>query len=291
MILGTSAGLGVAGVSVGRGGLAIALGALALALVGLLDDRWGVPPLARLAVHTGVAWAVASIVDGLGRLPLPSPLDLPLGAVGTALAAVWIVAVVNFYNFLDGIDGLAGVQAVATGTGIALAAWDSFAAALGAAIAAASLGFLVFNWSPSRIFLGDVGSGVLGFAFATAPLLAPDGVRHAAVGFVALSLFLFLADATFTLLGRARRGEPLHEPHRQHLYQRLVTAGWSHARVASLLGLGAVALTTAALLAWRVIEPGWGWAALAFATTIFAGEWMLARRSALGSTAPAGARP
>ena len=104
-------------------------------------------------------------------------------------------------------------RAVVTGGGIALVAWDTFAAALGACLAGASLGFLFHNWAPARVFLGDVGSGVLGFCFASLPLLAPATLRPAAVRFVALSLFFFLADATFTLLARARRGERLHQAH------------------------------------------------------------------------------
>jgi Fuc2NAc and GlcNAc transferase len=254
---------------------------LVLSAIGLLDDRWGIPPLPRLVVHLGVAAGVAFPLGGLSRLPLPPPLDLPLGAAGGVFAMVWIVAVVNFYNFLDGIDGLAALQAVATGTGLAFAAWDSFSAALGAGLAAASLGFLVFNWSPARIFLGDVGSGVLGFVFASAPLLAPADVRPGAVFFVGLSLFLFLADALLTLLMRAGRGAHLYEAHREHLYQRLVAAGWTHAQVSSMLGLGAAILTTAAYLAWRRPEvAAWSWAALALAMMAFGGELGLVRRTA-----------
>ena len=248
--------------------------------------------LQRIATLTGALSATAlAIVWTIAVLIVLESLDVPLGPAGTAVAAIWIVAVVNFYNFLDGIDGLAGVQAVATGTGIALAAWDSFAALLGAGLAAASLGFLVYNWSPAWIFLGDVGSGVLGFGLASAPLLAPMSVRPAAVFFVGLSLFLFLADATFTLVARARRGERLHVAHRQHLYQRLVAGGWSHARAAATLGAGAFVLTAGALLAWRRAEPDWAWAALGLAAMGFGAELTLARRAGLGPMARAGVRP
>jgi len=278
VIGGVAVGLGVAGAECPLAGRTVLLGAAALAAVGLADDRWSLPPLLRLAVHAAVAAGVALVVEGLDRLPLPPPFDVPLGGGGTILAAAWIVAVVNFYNFLDGIDGLAGLQAVITGGGLALAAWHPFAAALGACLAGASLGFLLHNWSPARIFLGDVGSGVLGFCFAAAPLLAPPDVRPAAVLFVGLSLFFFLADATWTLVGRLRRGERLHEAHRRHLYQRLVIRGWSHARVTSLLGLGALVLTALALVAWRRPDPGWAWAVVALALAGFGGELVLVRR-------------
>ena len=107
----------------------------------------------------------------------PPPLDLQLGPAGTVVAVVWILAVVNFYNFLDGIDGLAGLQGVITGAGIVLAGWDPLASVLATAVAAGCAGFLVFNWHPARIFLGDVGSGFLGYTFAALPLLAPPETR------------------------------------------------------------------------------------------------------------------
>jgi len=278
VIGGVAVGLGVAGPVCPVACKTVLLGAAALAAVGLADDRWGLPPLLRLAVHAGAAAGLVLAVGGLDRLPLPPPLDVSLGGWGAVLAAVWIVAVVNFYNFLDGIDGLAGLQAVITGGGLALAAWHPFAAALGACLAGASLGFLFHNWSPARIFLGDVGSGVLGFCFAAAPLLAPPEVRPAAVFFVGLSLFFFLADAIWTLLGRLRRGERLHEAHRKHLYQRLVVRGWSHARTTSLLGLGALVLTALALVAWRRADPVWAWAGPTMALAGFGGELVLVRR-------------
>jgi Fuc2NAc and GlcNAc transferase len=275
LILGAAAGLVMTGVVCTSACGAVLLGAGVLAAVGLADDRFRLPPLVRLAVHTATAVGLVLAVGGLVRLPLPAPFDIPLGVMGTVLAAVWIVAVVNFYNFLDGIDGLAGLQAVITGGGVALAAWNPFTAGLGLCLAGASLGFLLHNWSPARVFLGDVGSGAVGFCLAAAPLLAPPPLRPAAVLFVGLSLFLFLADATWTLFIRIRRGERLHEAHRQHLYQRLVVAGWSHARVTSLLGLGAVALTAVALLAWW--EPAWAWASVFVAVAAFGGEVLLVR--------------
>ena len=128
---------------------------------------------------------------------------------------------VNFFNFLDGIDGLAAVQAVVTAAGIALAGWDPFAALLAAALAGATAGFLPYNWSRASIFLGDVGSYFLGYTLATLPLAAPPASRPQAVLFVALSLWLFLADAAWTLVRRARSGAPWYAAHREHLYQQL----------------------------------------------------------------------
>jgi Fuc2NAc and GlcNAc transferase len=270
---------------------ALVVGAAVVAAVGLWDDRHQLSPLVRLAVHVVAALVVVLGAGGLTRLPLPRPFDMPLGAMGPLLAIVWVVAVVNFYNFLDGIDGLAGVQAVVTGGGVALAGWDPVASLVGACVGGASAGFLIHNWQPARIFLGDVGSGFLGFCFAALPFLAQPGDRSAAVSFVGLSLFLFLADATWTLLLRARRGEALHRAHRQHLYQRLIRAGWSHAQVTTLLGLGGFVLTAVALVAWRRPEPEWTWAAAGLAVAGFTGEVLLARRVATGPAVAEAVRP
>jgi UDP-N-acetylmuramyl pentapeptide phosphotransferase/UDP-N-acetylglucosamine-1-phosphate transferase len=217
-----------------------------------------------------------AFAGGLDRAPLPSPLDVTLGRFGGMATVLWIVAVVNFYNFLDGIDGLAAVQGVVTGLGIALAGWDEGAALVAAALAGACAAFLLFNWSPARIFLGDVGSLLLGFAFAALPLLAAPAQRPRAVFFVAASLWLFLADATFTLLWRSARGARWDEGHRDHLYQRLVAAGWTHRAITLAVGAGGALLTGAALLGWRAGAP-LETATVLVAMGLFALEWRTVR--------------
>jgi len=260
--------------------VALLAGGLVLAAVGLCDDRVSLPPFVRLFVQIAVAAGFVWFAGGLERLPLPPPLNVPLGPLGGIMAVWWIVSVINFYNFMDGIDGLAALQGVVTGVGIAVADWDPFASLLGVSLAGACAGFLVFNWSPAKIFLGDVGSWVLGFAFAALPLLAPPSSREGAVFFVGLSLWLFLADTTWTLARRIGRKERWYEAHRQHLYQQLVDSGWSHAVVAASLGLGSALLTAAAVWAWKADASPRGWAAVALALALFAAEAILARSRA-----------
>jgi UDP-N-acetylmuramyl pentapeptide phosphotransferase/UDP-N-acetylglucosamine-1-phosphate transferase len=171
------------------------------------------------------------------------------------------VGSINAYNFMDGIDGMAGLQAVVAGI-----AWGLLGsrfgledhAQLGLILAAASAGFLVHNLSKQRIFLGDVGSVFLGFSFAALSVSAtidnPGGPL-----FFSSALFLWpvLFDTTFTLLRRWRRGEPLTQAHRDHLYQRLVKGGVGHVRVSlvyavlSILGsaAGSLLLLRSALFA------------------------------------------
>ena len=250
-------------------------GAVLLAIVGILDDRFGVAPLIRLSCHLVAAGLVAFAAGGLGRFPLPAPLDVSARPMAIALAVLWIVGVVNFYNFLDGIDGLAGLQGVVTGLGLAAAGFSPLAAIVGAAVAGGCAGFLVFNWAPARVFLGDVGSGVLGYTFAALPVLAPEPSRGTAVFFVGMSLWLFLADASWTLLRRLTRGERLGRPHREHLYQRLVAGGWSHAQVTTAIGLGSALLTGMALVAR---STALAWATLATAVALLAAESLLVGR-------------
>ena len=269
-------GLGRAAWSGAPGAAAIVAGGALLALVGLWDDRRGLSPFVRLAAQVAVAGLVVSVTGGIERLPLPGPLDLPLGPAGGLAAVVWIVGVVNFFNFLDGIDGIATVQATVTAAGIALAGWDPFSALAGAVLAGAAAGFLPYNWSPASVFLGDVGSYFLGYTLAALPLAAPPGSRSPAVLFVALSLWLFLADAAWTLARRAARGARWYEAHREHLYQQLAPRA-GHARVAAAIGLGSVALTAGALAARSSGEPAWTWAVLGLALSLFAAEWALAR--------------
>jgi Fuc2NAc and GlcNAc transferase len=269
--LGALGALAVAGAGLEGPATPVLLGALALALVGLYDDRFSLPAGVRIAAQLVVAVAVVVALGGLERLPLPRPLDWRLGALGLPLAALWIVAVVNFFNFLDGIDGLATLQAVVTGTGIAIAAWDASLALLAGALAGAAAGFLPFNWERASVFLGDVGSYFLGFTLAALPLGAVPEWRPGAVLFVAVSLWLFLADATWTLARRGLRGERIHVAHREHIYQQLA-ARFGHARVTLSIGLASAALTAVALLALATGSAAWGWTALGLATAFFAAE-------------------
>lgn len=227
-------------------------GALPIALVGWIDDRRGVAPLSRLLVQFGAATWAAVWLGGYSRLDTGAAI-VPLGGVGTVLAILAIVWMTNLYNFMDGIDGLAGAEAVTSGGAVAVLLWCSGEPALGltaAVLSAAAAGFLIFNWAPARIFLGDVGSGTLGFLFA---VLALAGDRADAVPAIVLLLpfGVFIADATYTLARRALRRERLTAAHRTHVYQLLVQDGWSHRRVTLLVSGLNLLLALGAWVAWR----------------------------------------
>lgn len=182
----------------------------------------------------------------------------PFGVLVGLLCALWIVALLNIYNFMDGIDGIAGIQAVAAGVTwsvLAMASGASQSALLGTAAAAGALGFLSLNWPPARIFMGDAGSTVLGYVFAVLPLLViletntDQPLRYLGAG--VLVVWPFIADGTFTILRRLRRGENILKAHRSHLYQRLVIAGISHRAVTCVYGLLA---SLGGVLSWLIVE-------------------------------------
>jgi Fuc2NAc and GlcNAc transferase len=211
-----------------RGGLdtplliALALCGGFVAALGWIDDHRPLGIAVRAGGHL-LAAAVAVVAVGANL----SPGLLPIYALGIA----WFL---NLYNFLDGTDGYAGTQAVCAalaGTVLFVHAGDRSAAIICLTIAGASAGFLVWNWPPARIFMGDVGSCFLGFAFG---VLAVHGEAHgvapAWLWLVVIGVFFW--DATLTLLRRAWQGEPWHQAHRTHAYQRLHQIGWSHRRIA-----------------------------------------------------------
>jgi UDP-N-acetylmuramyl pentapeptide phosphotransferase/UDP-N-acetylglucosamine-1-phosphate transferase len=250
--------------------------ALVLALLGLWDDVSTLGVWPRLAVQILAAVVVVGRLGGIDRLPLPPPLDVPLGPAAGVLTVVWLVGVTNFFNFMDGVDGLAGGQAVISLGVLAWALRPDAAAGVALLVLAGTAAFLIRNWSPARIFLGDVGSAFLGFLLAGLPLAAPPGSRPQLVFVAAISLSLFLLDPVATLIARRRRRDGIGKAHREHAYQQLVEPGAPHAgAVTALLGVG-LALTLLAALAYD--HPALAWLTVAVALAAFAVEWQIAGR-------------
>lgn len=202
-------------------------------LLGSIRDDLGTPlkvgekmALLLLACAAWLWWG-----PRLEGLALPGGYRLELGLWSWPLTALWLLWLCNVYNFMDGIDGLSGVQAMGAGAWIALWTWDSAPslAWVGLAVTAAAAGFLVFNFPPSRIFMGDVGALCLGFWLAGLGVLGEEAGLP--LWIMALPLGCYLYDTTYTLGRRALRGENLLRAHNLHLYQRLTRAGWSHLQV------------------------------------------------------------
>src|ERR1700682_2358555 len=259
-----------------RPSLLVMIAALALGLMGLWDDLKHLPVLPRLLFQLGVAWGTAVFVGSVPRLPLPPPLDLPLGWLAVPLTVLWLVSVTNFFNFMDGIDGLAGGQAIATSTAVILAGWGSDATAIAGILIGATAGIIAYNWPPAKIFLGDVGSLPVVFLLAALPLLAPPERRPYALLATAVSLSLFLLDPAVTLLRLVRLKHRLGEPHRQHAYQRLLLPGKTHRPVTVALVVAGFGLSALGAFAYRA---GWAWwPALAIGAVAYLLEHRIAAR-------------
>jgi len=233
-------------------------GAALIALVSGLDDIRPLSNRVRFAAHCGAALLALGGLGFFDTIALPLFGEIRLSWVGLPLTLLWIVGLTNAYNFMDGIDGLAGSQGVVAGLGWSLLGWLSgqpLLSLLGLLLTAGSLGFLGHNWSPARIFMGDVGSAFLGYTFAIFPLLAlspPQGDPWLQAPVVAmLLLWPFLFDTAFTFLRRLRAGENVFAAHRSHLYQRLVIAGYSHAAV-TLLYTGLAIMGLVLALNWSL---------------------------------------
>jgi len=215
-----------------------------LAAVSIADDMRGLPAWSRLLAHALAASALVWYVL--------SPMDLVPMAV-LIVAVVWIT---NLFNFMDGSDGLAGGMALIGFGAFGAAAWlagERGVAAGCLALAGASAAFLLHNFHPARIFLGDVGAVPLGFLAAGLGLIGwRDDLWP--LSFVALVFALFIGDATVTLVRRLLRRERVWQAHRDHYYQRMVRMGLGHRRTA-WLAYAAMLVCAAAALAGRVQPP------------------------------------
>ena len=251
--------------------------AAVIAGVGLLDDRFGLPAGIRLLVHGGAAcWFLAWCFPAL-----PSPVleQTPLLLFGlTVLLGIGLVAAVNVFNFMDGIDGLGGSQAVfMAGAGAWLARADGGESCLGVllgVLAAASAGFLIWNISPFRIFMGDAGSGFLGFALAGAFLLMSGESGVPLATWIILGS-PFIADAGVTLVRRLVRGDRWYEAHRSHAYQNLARHYASHRRVT--LSYLLVSLLWILPLAWLSVSLAiyaWVFAAAGLLPLLLVAWWL-----------------
>lgn len=280
IVAGVAAGflvLMAAGVRPSRDLGVLLVGTAVIAALGAIDDMHSIRARYRLAVQLAVAVAVVLLIGGADRIPLPEPLDAPLGWLAGPLAVVWLVGVTNFYNFMDGIDGLASGQTIASCAGVAVAAWSAGAVELAVVLAAAAIGFLILNSPPARIFLGDVGSTSLGFAIAGLPLLAPEAGRPMAMFAVAIGLSLFLLDPLETLIALLRAGSRIGVAHRSHSYQVLASSRERHRAVAVGLVLAGLVLSLGGALSYRVHSAAWP--VLVLALAIFAAERFLAGRA------------
>ena len=256
---------------------AIAGSSALVAAVGFTDDRRHLRPRWRLLGHVAAAIWMLAWLGGLPPLPLFGATP-DLGWIGHLLTAVYIVWLINLTNFMDGIDGIAATEAVTVaGCGALLLAASApgdrqwIAPAL---LAAATAGFLVWNWPPAKIFMGDSGSGFLGLALAALSLQAAWAAPPLFWSW-AILLGVFVVDATVTLLRRALGGELIYSPHRTHAYQQASGRLGAHKPVTlAVAAINVFWLFPLALLVARGSLSGSTGVLVAYAPLVVVAAWL-----------------
>jgi Fuc2NAc and GlcNAc transferase len=206
---------------------------IGVAVVGFVDDHRHIAARWRLLAHFScTAWILYWI--GVPRLELMGN-TVDMGQLGVVLAALYLVWMLNLYNFMDGIDGIAGVEALIVGAGGTAMYWLAGLPSVGdvglpALLAASTLGFLVWNFPPAKIFMGDAGSGFLGLMLGALSLQAAVARPVLFWSWLVL-LGVFIVDSTMTLIRRLLRGERVYEAHRSHAYQHATQEYGDHRTV------------------------------------------------------------
>jgi Fuc2NAc and GlcNAc transferase len=231
--------------------LLLIAGGGAVAATGYLDDRRSLPASVRICVHIIAATLAVFVLGGITQqsLRIVGLHGIWAGALLAVMALTWST---NLFNFMDGIDGIAGSEAVFVAAAGAVLNWgyggNTGLTAAMLVLAAATCGFLIWNWPPARIFMGDVGSGFLGFTLAVLGLAAS---RNGATPIEVWAILsgVFLVDSTVTLLRRIVRGDRWFEAHRLHAYQCLARRWGAHMPVTVL----ATGINLFWLLPWALI--------------------------------------
>jgi Fuc2NAc and GlcNAc transferase len=239
-----------------------------MSVLGFCDDLFDLSPLIRILVQFALCLSCLVLVWPL--YPVVSDRSgegFRLLSIG--VASVWCVWMLNLYNFMDGIDGLAGGEAAVA----SLFFFILFArngepgwAVANLMVAASAAGFLVYNWPPAKVFMGDSGSAFLGAFYGMQSLIVPVTTG---IPFIVLVLPFsnFILDATATLFLRIYRGEKWYQAHRSHVYQRMTNLGLSHRKVTSLELLTVAASCVAAAICMRIDIFG----RIALVALVFAG--------------------
>lgn len=222
-----------------------------VAIVGFLDDHYHLSAILRLSVHT-IASALLLFIADIPLIIPWLPVDFYLLGLSYLILGISLVWLLNLYNFMDGIDGLASIEALSV-IGAALiilklnndlGAYAAWLEILGAAVA----GFLFWNWPPAKIFMGDAGSGFLGFVLGCFAILT-SGTTGINIWTWVILLAVFIVDSTVTLLRRIIRGDHFWMAHRSHAYQILARRYNSHIKIT----VGVLLINSVWLFPWAYL--------------------------------------
>ncbi|MBS4174180.1 MraY family glycosyltransferase [Bacillus sp. FJAT-49736] len=228
----------------------ILLGGLIIIITGILDDKFELSP--KLKLLGQLLAAIAVIMGGIeiDFINLPFGGKLEFGIFAIPFTIIWIVGVTNAINFLDGLDGLAaGVCSIAliTISGMAVLMGNFFAATLGAILLASTLGFLIYNFHPAKIFMGDTGSLFLGYMISVLSLLGFKNIAFISLVIPVIILGVPLSDTFFAMVRRFSNKQPISTADKSHLHHCLLRMGFSHRQtvliiyaIATMFGLAAI---------------------------------------------------
>lgn len=233
---------------------AIVLPGALVAIIGYLDDLGRVTAARlRLIGHFVAALIAIYILGGLPPMPLFSA-TLDIGLVGNIIAVLFLVWMLNLFNFMDGIDSITGIEALTSClilTIFLINKSDTELWRVPALLCAAVIGFLYFNWPPAKIFLGDIGSGFIGFTIGTISLVIAKS-QPLITWAVIILLGVFIVDATVTLIRRVYDKQQISAAHRSHAFQHLANNADRHLKVS--LSIAAVNIFWLAPIAWLVVD-------------------------------------
>jgi len=236
--------------------LLILPGSIMILAISFVDDLYNISAWKRLGVHLLAASMTLYMLDGFTHLSLGT-FTIYLGGAGSLLAVIAIAWSVNLYNFMDGIDGIASMQAIFIFTVGSLLFWLAGAdhlALINLFLVASIIGFIIWNWPPAKIYMGDVGSTFLGFLVAAFALIGEK--KYGLPALIWLILYgVFAFDATITLIRRMLAGEQWYKAHRAYFYHhRLLLLGWSHKQI--LLTVTGINTILGCLALYAFLHPG-----------------------------------
>ena len=216
-----------------RDASALLFGGVLISLVGWIDDHKDISAAWRGFLYFIAACLAMIILGGFNNIKIGTT-TIQLGYIGSILAIIGITWLTNLYNFMDGTDGLASLQAITASCVAGLMFWSNEEygmAIVCLSVTSACAGFLVWNWPPAKIFMGDVGSCMLGFTFGICAVIGEKTESVYLYLWISL-LSVFIMDATLTLIKRIITGEKWYIAHRTHGYQKLIQLGMSHSDLA-----------------------------------------------------------
>lgn len=234
---------------------------LGVAVIGFLDDHQPIAARWRFMVHVLASALAILLLDGLPKIPLPWIGQFDLAWLGYTLGGLFLVWSINLFNFMDGIDGIATTEAIFVAAALAGFMWgiDPHLSLLVLCFAVICAGFLVWNWPPAKIFMGDVGSGFIGFMLGVLIVLCSH--IQSIFGFIGLILFaVFVVDASVTLLWRFLSGQRWYEAHCSHAYQLVAKQYTRHGHLRVVIGVMVINLGYLLPLAWLAFnQPDYAW--------------------------------